>query len=122
MVARATAPIGCALGPISYENNSTRLESRDQAALDAIASCLATHPEMKIWVLGRADETAGESYDWVQGFERANAAVEYLVQKGVDRGRLFAAAAGPDPAGGDTNLTFEAVEPRRLKRALAPQD
>ena len=110
----------CPLPSLTVENNSSNLTRADRSALDTLAECLAEHPSATLWVLGRAEQRAGSPYDWVQAFDRANSAAEYLVSKGVYRGRLFPAGAGPEAT--DADLSFDLVDKERTRRAIEAAD
>lgn len=73
------------------------IQARSFPLLDNVASVLHSHPELrKIIVEGHSDSRGRRSFNRRLSQKRADAVVEYLVQRGVAAGRLEARGYGPD--------------------------
>lgn len=70
------------------------IKREDFKKLDCIAGWLKEHPKQQIWVEGHADTRASEEYNMDISKKRADAAVQYLVNKGIARIRLFPVGYG----------------------------
>ncbi|RKH71539.1 OmpA family protein [Corallococcus interemptor] len=81
---------------VFFENNKAVIQKRSNAVLDKVASILVSHPDIeKVRVEGHTDNTGKASYNLELSQKRAEAVVEYLVGKGVQRERLVAQGFGP---------------------------
>jgi outer membrane protein OmpA-like peptidoglycan-associated protein len=72
-----------------FGKNKYDIRPEDYAKLDCIAGWLKEHPKQQIWVEGHTDTHASEDYNMELSKRRAQAAVQYLVTKGISRSRLF---------------------------------
>lgn len=78
---------------IYFETSKSIIKSASFSLLNEIAALIVEHDELRmIRVEGHTDGDGGESYNLDLSQARAESVVDYLVQRGVDRGRL-------DPAG-----------------------
>lgn len=74
---------------IHYDMNSYNLSSEAYPTLHHIARVMKAYPEMKIVVFGHTDTRASEEYNDMLSYQRAMAAIDYLVNSyGVERERL----------------------------------
>lgn len=84
--------------------DSYQLDSAAREALKANAEWLKANPSATLQVEGHCDERGTTEYNLALGERRANAAVDYLVRLGIDRGRLSTISYGeerPAQMGGD---------------------
>jgi OmpA-OmpF porin, OOP family len=80
---------------INFDLNSSRIKQSEYAQLYQVAQVLKTNPDLRIMVQGHTDRTGGEGYNNVLSFNRAKAAVDFLVKEyGVARNRLVVGYAG----------------------------
>jgi type II secretory pathway predicted ATPase ExeA/outer membrane protein OmpA-like peptidoglycan-associated protein len=94
-------PVFPALVSIYFEAGSTRLSARDFPRLDQVAESLAQSPQSRVFVKGYTDSQGSAAHNMRISAARAEAAREYLVQKGVEPARIQAMGLGPrKPAGG----------------------
>ncbi len=75
---------------VTFEFNSAALDAAARAALDRQASWIRQFPEVRFSVYGHTDLVGSEGYNRALGQRRANAVVNYLVSRGVERARLDA--------------------------------
>jgi OOP family OmpA-OmpF porin len=79
---------------LTFAFDSAELDSAGRSALDAAVAVLADHPEVGIDVVGFTDSTGPEAYNQKLSERRAQAAVAYLVGKGVPASQLRAVGRG----------------------------
>nr|WP_235962513.1 OmpA family protein [Jannaschia marina] len=75
---------------INFAFNSDRLDATARAVLDQQAEFMRAFPEVRFSVFGHTDKVGSNAYNQSLGRRRARAAVAYLGQRGVSRGRLDA--------------------------------
>jgi outer membrane protein OmpA-like peptidoglycan-associated protein len=75
---------------INFEFNSAELSPEATAILDKQANFIRQFPEVRFKVFGHTDLVGSAGYNQRLGLRRAQAAVAYLVSKGVSRSRLEA--------------------------------
>lgn len=92
--AACDAGIAAALnaGPIDFSGTTLRRQSR--VILDEIAVTLEGCPEASIEIGGHTDSSGSEAGNLRVSEQRAQATVDYLVGKGLDRGRFTAVGYG----------------------------
>ncbi|APR83261.1 Flagellar motor rotation protein MotB [Minicystis rosea] len=94
------------LDKIQFKTGSAEILKESFPVVEAVAATMAHHPEFElVEVQGHADERGPAARNLKLTQERANAVVEAMVQKGIDRGRLRGMGYGPycpiDGAHGD---------------------
>ncbi len=75
---------------INFAFNSAVLDGQARAALDKQAHFIRQFPEVRFRVYGHTDAVGSQAYNRSLGQRRANAAVRYLVSRGISRSRLEA--------------------------------
>ncbi|MFW8596203.1 OmpA family protein [Cribrihabitans neustonicus] len=75
---------------ITFAFDSARLEPEARAVLDRQAHWIRQFPEVRFRVYGHTDAVGSQAYNKALGLRRAQAAVNYLVARGVSRHRLEA--------------------------------
>ncbi|MEL6990518.1 MAG: OmpA family protein, partial [Pseudomonadota bacterium] len=70
--------------------NSAVLDGEARAILDQQAHFIRQFPEVRFRVFGHTDAVGSQGYNRGLGQRRANAAVRYLVSRGISRSRLEA--------------------------------
>jgi outer membrane protein OmpA-like peptidoglycan-associated protein len=81
---------------IYFTQDSTTLDSVAMATLDSQAAWLSRNPAWLIKLQGFADDSGSESKMQTLSQKRADAAMAYLVSKGVDAKRMWAKGYGKD--------------------------
>lgn len=75
---------------INFAFDSAMLDGEARAALDRQAEWIRRFPGVTFRVYGHTDAVGSEAYNRNLGQRRANAAVRYLIGRGVERNRLEA--------------------------------
>ena len=91
----------CAVTAVYYEYDSSDLDDRAKAQLEANARCLQQRPQTHARVVGMTDPRGTEEYNLALGDRRARAATQYMNRLGVDGHRLEATSAGEEMASGE---------------------
>jgi peptidoglycan-associated lipoprotein len=103
---RAAAP-----DTINFEFNRYNLDASARAILDKQAAWIRANPAIKFRVYGHTDLVGSNAYNQSLGLRRAQAAVNYLVARGVPRSKLEAVASY-----GETRPLINTGDPERLNR------
>lgn len=77
-----------------FDRSEIRPDQKQQ--LDAIAAWLKTYSNVNVLIEGHADERGTREYNYALGERRAHAAAKYLVQQGIDKGRISTTSFGKD--------------------------
>jgi outer membrane protein OmpA-like peptidoglycan-associated protein len=103
---------------VVFEKGSPRLDASTDAVLDEIAAALARTPTITLLEVSghtSSDEPAPDTL----GTARANAVIDALVKRGVDRGRLVARSAGAtEPVDANTTAAGRARNRRVTFRVV----
>lgn len=85
---------------VYFASNKAKLDQDAHAVLDAVAAHLIAHPELgAVTIEGHADQRASDRYNERLAKRRADAVLEALAQRGLDRTRLSTLTRGEaDPA------------------------
>lgn len=75
---------------INFDFDSAQLDAEARAVLDRQAHWIKQFPEVRFRVFGHTDAVGSNAYNQALGMRRARAAVNYLVSRGISRGRLEA--------------------------------
>ncbi|SFI88149.1 OmpA family protein [Jannaschia pohangensis] len=75
---------------INFAFNSASLDGTARGILDQQANFIRQFPEVRFSVYGHTDKVGSAAYNQNLGRRRAQAAVSYLVQRGISRSRLDA--------------------------------
>ena len=101
--ARLSAALGQELaGPIHFDFDQAQIPPQDRAALDRKAAILTANPNVHLRIAGYCDERGSDEYNLALGNRRAAGVKQYLIERGIDAGRLdavsFGSASPLDPA------------------------
>ena len=72
------------------------IDNEARAILDSQATWLASHPEVRITIEGHCDERGTREYNLALGDRRANAAKNYLAERGVSPSRITTISYGKE--------------------------
>jgi outer membrane protein OmpA-like peptidoglycan-associated protein len=75
---------------INFAFDSAALDAQARAALDRQADFILQFPEVRFAVYGHTDLVGSNDYNYRLGLRRAQAAVAYLVSRGISQSRLEA--------------------------------
>jgi peptidoglycan-associated lipoprotein len=110
----AVTPPGAALKDVYYEFDSVNLATEAQEVLKQNADWLKAHPQSRVEVEGHCDDVGSAEYNLALGAKRAQVAKDFLVNQGIDAGRLVTISYGKEaPA------CFEQTEECRVKNRRA---
>jgi outer membrane protein OmpA-like peptidoglycan-associated protein len=107
---------------IHFNIDSYKVRDADFGNMASVAKVLKSNPNLKIVVQGYTDKTASDNYNNVLSFNRAQSAVDHLVNlHGIDRSRLILQYGGSSntlvPSSGSSLMN------RRVEfRVATPQD
>jgi len=73
---------------ISFSTGSADIESSSTSDLESIYNLLVQAEQTKLVVVGHTDNTGSNSINQPLSYDRANAVVDYLVNKGISRSRI----------------------------------
>jgi outer membrane protein OmpA-like peptidoglycan-associated protein len=98
---------------VQFENASDVLLDASKTLLDEVAKTIQAHPELvKIRIEGHTDKKAGTGYNQKLSERRAASVRAYLIEQGIDGGRLEAKGFGESRPIAD-NSTPEGREQNR---------
>lgn len=110
--AKVAAARASLLETIYFEYDMDELRDDARAALDVKLAVLNANPQLRIRIAGHCDERGSDEYNIALGRRRAEAAKRYLVDRGVEEGRIETASFGRErPA--VTGATEEAYSRNR---------
>jgi OmpA-OmpF porin, OOP family len=81
-------------GEIFFDVNSATVKSDAYPMLDEAVRVLRNNPDLKVEIQGHTDNTGTAKYNLWLSQKRAESAMNYLVDKGIDPGRLTAKGYG----------------------------
>ncbi len=80
---------------ILFETNSARITPQSEVVLEKALNTLRAYPEMIVEIHGYTDNTGSYQYNLRLSQQRAESVRRYLIQNGIDPGRLIARGFGP---------------------------
>jgi outer membrane protein OmpA-like peptidoglycan-associated protein len=113
------------LDNVYFRTSRATIQERSYPLLMNVAEVLQAHPELdRVVVEGHTDSRGRAAYNRRLSRERAEAVVDFLVERGgVDRGRLEAVGYGPDrPVVPDASTPEEHARNRRVEFTLPESD
>ena len=82
------------LNKIFYDLDKTNIREEASTDLDKIVRFLVDNPTYKIEIASHTDSRGSDEYNLELSQKRAQAVVDYLVRKGIDKNRLIAKGYG----------------------------
>ena len=79
---------------VFFDTGKWNIKSDSYAELDRLVDLLADISSLKIEISGHTDNVGSESFNELLSQRRADAVVNYLIGKGVDKNRLHAEGYG----------------------------
>lgn len=84
---------------VNFDLNSYNIDYSEYDKLYQVAQVMKNNPGIRVTVTGNTDQSGSEGYNNVLSYNRAKAAIEFLVnQHGIDRSRLVLDWAGEGAA------------------------
>lgn len=84
------------LAAVYFDFDLSDLRSGQREILDAKIPVLRANPAVRIRIDGNADERGSDEYNLTLGMRRAQAARKYLIDHGIDAGRIDVASNGEE--------------------------
>jgi OOP family OmpA-OmpF porin len=81
---------------VTFEFNKARLRPDAQTILTWVVGIMQKYPDMQVELAGYTDSIGGVAYNQKLSERRAVAVKEYLVEKGIDAGRIQAKGYGKE--------------------------
>jgi len=81
---------------INFDYDQALVRTADEATLDRKAAVLQANPNVRLTISGHADERGSDEYNLALGNRRAGAAKRYLMNKGIDGGRMDVVSYGEE--------------------------
>jgi outer membrane protein OmpA-like peptidoglycan-associated protein len=101
-----------------FPYDSDVLTAAAQQNLATFASSLDKYPNTNIVIVGHTDSNGSDAYNLTLSERRANAAVNYLVSRGVDRSRLRGAGRGETEPVASNDSDAGRQQNRRVEMAI----
>jgi len=79
---------------VFFDAGKSKIRVDGGATLDRKVTILNSNPEVKLQITGATDDRGSNASNQALGNRRANAVKKYLVDKGIDAGRLTEASSG----------------------------
>lgn len=96
---------------VNFDFDRANLDAAARAALDTQVAWLKSNPDVRMTVVGHTDAVGSDRYNNRLGLRRARNVVNYLVRKGISRGRLIAAESR-----GESQLLVQTADRERRNR------
>jgi outer membrane protein OmpA-like peptidoglycan-associated protein len=103
------------LNNILFQTGKAILTAGSYAELDRLLGILKDNPLMRIEISGHTDNTGSLALNSKLSEDRAKAVVEYLIQKGVEKGRLEFKGFGPQQPIADNATSEGRARNRRVE-------
>ena len=81
-------------GMIHFDFDLAQVQPEDRATLDRKATILTANPTVRLRIAGACDDRGSDAYNVALGSRRAAAAKQYLIERGIDAGRLDEVSSG----------------------------
>ncbi|WP_374473070.1 OmpA family protein [Phenylobacterium sp.] len=107
-------------GDITFAYDRADIRPEMRTPLDGISRTLQEYPSTLIDVVGHADSTGSDAYNQGLSERRANAVATYLMDRGVQRERMFVAGRGETQPKASNDTDAGRAENRRVEIILRP--
>lgn len=104
---------------IFFSRNSNQLDSRSFESLNDVANIMNEHPELTLQIDGHTDNTGNAAYNLILSQKRADAVLEYLASKGVERNRMEAKGYGQEKPITGNDSPAQRAQNRRVELKLS---
>jgi len=100
---------------VNFANNSAILTADSSTVLDKVAASLTDWPDVRVEVDGYTDSRGADTYNVSLSKKRAQAVVDYLGSKGVDKARMSSKGNGKADPLADNNTDAGRAKNRRVE-------
>jgi peptidoglycan-associated lipoprotein len=81
---------------IHFDYDQSAIRAEDMALLARKADIMRTNPNVRLRIVGHADERGSDEYNLALGMRRATSAKDHLVRLGIEGGRIETASLGEE--------------------------
>ena len=110
------------LEPIQFEYAKDTIKKVSFPILDDVVELLMTRPDVRMAIHGHTDSMGGKWFNLRLSKSRAKAVMDYLVGKGVRRGRLESEGFGPNKPKADNSTEAGRARNRRVEFRILEDD
>ena len=110
------------LEPIQFEYAKDTIKKVSFPILDDVVELLMTRPDGRMAIHGHTDSMGGKWFNLRLSKSRAKAVMDYLVGKGVRRGRLESEGFGPNKPKADNSTEAGRARNRRVEFRILEDD
>lgn len=107
---------------VYFATDKYNINDKSQKTLNKLAGIFKEYPQTNILVEGHTDSTGSDSYNLTLSKNRAQAVSNYLVDTGVDRGRLTTKWYGESQPKYDNNTAEGRAKNRRVEIAIVANE
>ncbi len=100
---------------IQFSQASALLRTESRSELDKIADLLLKNPSMSIELAGHTSAEGDRQANIGLSLRRVESCKNYLIEKGIESGRILTAGYGPDKPIANNNLEQERAKNRRVE-------
>jgi len=75
-------------GRVFFDTNKSDIKTDASPLLGEAVTIMKENPEMRVEIQGHTDSTGPEAYNQTLSEKRANSILEYMLNQGIDSGRL----------------------------------
>ncbi len=112
-VAGIEGNLGCPEMILYYKRDEAKLNAEDKANLDKVVTFLNNNPDINITLEGHTSTLGDAKYNQTLSEKRSKLSVDYLVSKGIDKGRLTTVGYGEQFPIGDNSVEEGRAKSRR---------
>jgi len=98
------------------------LNEQSQTNLNKLSGVMKEYPDTNILVVGHTDSTGPYDYNMTLSKNRAEAVTNFLIGKGLSRGRFTTTWYGPDRPSHDNSTAEGRAKNRRVNVAIVPNE
>ncbi|MCX4246638.1 OmpA family protein [Paraliomyxa miuraensis] len=103
---------------IYFDTGKSTIRKKSYPALDRVVKVLEKYPGLKVEISGHTDSVGSEEDNVVLSQERADAVKQFMVDKGIDEGRITTRGAGPNEPIADNKSKKGRQQNRRIEFRL----
>ncbi len=100
---------------IYFQTGKAEIKDKSKPRLDEAVSIMKKYPDLRLEVVGHTDNVGKRAYNVELSKKRADAVRDYLVNAGIDTGRLETRGAGPDEPVADNDSKQGRSKNRRIE-------
>ncbi len=106
---------GLVLKGVTFQTGKAVLTASSAAVLDRVVTSLKEWPEVKLEIQGHTDKTGNAARNKILSQQRAEAVMQYFIDRGISPSRLTAVGYGPDLPVADNKTAVGREKNRRVE-------